>query len=102
MSGSMKGLFMNKCLKVTFPATGSLEFLRTFVQKQARDLDLEGTAQVMTTENLVVILICGPKDNIDSFVDLLHKGTKAIHIANISVEPFVKVKDYRGVFRIIE
>lgn len=93
---------MNKCLKVTFPAIGSLEFLRTFVQKHARDLALEGIAQVMAAENIVIILVCGPKDNVDEFIDLLHKGTKAIQIANISVEPFVKVKDYRGVFRIIE
>ena len=92
---------MNKCLKITFPAC-PLDFLRDFVQKHARDLDLEGTAQIIATENIVVILICGGKEEIDQFVDILHNGSKTVTINPISVEPFVKVKDYRGVFRIIE
>jgi len=93
---------MNKCLKITFPVACTLDFLRTFVQKHARDLDLEGIAQVVVAENSVIVLVCGPKDSVDQFVEILHKGTKKINISDITVEPFVKVKDYRGVFRIIE
>lgn len=93
---------MNKCLKITFPATCPVDFLRTFVQKNARDLNLEGIAQIVTAENSIVILVCGAKEEVDQFVDVMHKGVKSVDIHDIFVEPFVKVKDYRGVFRIIE
>ena len=93
---------MKKCLKVVFTSTYPAGFLRSFVQKQARDLDLEGTAQVLSTEEKTVVLVCGPKDDVDTFVDALHEGTAKTKLEAIEVEPFIKVKDYRGIFRVIE
>lgn len=93
---------MNKCLKINFATEYPAGFLQEFVQKHARDLGLEGLAQVMPVERNTVVLICGPKEDVDAFVDMLHKGTKDTQLKNISVEPFLKVKDYRGVFRVLE
>ena len=93
---------MNKCVKIRFSLGYPEDALKTFVQKHARKLELEGIAQVVSSEDKTLIFVCGPKDDVDVFVDLLHKGTKEIVFENIEVEPFLKVKDYRGVFRVIE
>lgn len=76
-------------------------FLRDFVQKNARKYTLEGTAQA-TSQTSAKIMICGEKDNIDGFLDVLHKGTKDVELDEIHIEPFIKEKDYRGIFRVIE
>lgn len=93
---------MNKCLKINFASDYPTGFLQKFVQKNARDLGLEGLAQVMPGERNTIVLVCGPKEDVDAFVDLLHKGTKDVQLKDIAVEPFLKVKDYRGVFRVLE
>lgn len=72
-----------------------------FIQKSARKLSIEGVAQV-EDEGTIKIVACGSKENIDMFVDLLHKGTSKIKFNSIELEPFIKEKDYRGVFRIIQ
>jgi acylphosphatase len=93
---------MNKCIKISFSLDYPEGFLHTFVQKHARDLDLEGLAQIAHSEQRAVVMVCGPKDNIDAFVDYLYKGNKNTQLKELEVEPFLKVKDYRGVFRVIE
>jgi acylphosphatase len=76
-------------------------FLRDFVQKNARDLAIEGTVQVADSNN-VTIIACGEKNNIDLFLDIIHQGI-SLHVPeNVMVEPFLKEKDYRGIFRILE
>lgn len=77
------------------------DFLETFIQKYARKLHLEGTAQLVG-DDTVHIAACGPKGALEEFLDMLHKGTKTVKPHDISLEPFLKTKDYRGVFRIIE
>lgn len=93
---------MKKCLKITLSDEMPSTFLRSFVLKHARALELEGMAQTVAEANQVRIMVCGPKDKIEDFLDLLHKGTSKYIPDDVEVEPFVKVKDYRGVFRIIE
>jgi acylphosphatase len=93
---------MNKCLKISFATTYPSGFLQDFVQKHARDLTLEGLAQVLVAEGKTVVLVCGPKEHVDSFVDIIHNGTSHVQLKDILVEPFLKVKDYRGVFRVLE
>ena len=90
---------MNKCLKITLGEDVPEAFLRTFVQKHARSLELEGTAQVVEGEG--VIIVCGRKEEIDTLLDVLHKGTSSYRPEFIEVEPFLRDKDYRGVFRVI-
>lgn len=92
---------MRQCVCVTFSGSYPENFFRDFIQKNARKFNLEGTAQHVP-DGLAKIMICGEKDAIDGFLDLLHKGTKETELESISVEPFVKEKDYRGIFRVIE
>ena len=91
---------MNKCLRITFSADFPEGFLQSFVQKNARKLDLEGMAQV--SGDMVRVIACGDKDKVDEFLDLIYKGTSKYIPEYVEVEPFLKDKDYRGVFRIIE
>jgi len=93
---------MNKCIRISFDTNYPDNFLRTFVQKHATSLNLEGLAQVFNAEQRTIVMVCGPKDDVDEFVDVLHKGTKNVQLKNLAVEPFLKTKDYRGVFRVIE
>lgn len=92
---------MNQCLFITFSMDLPQDFLHTIIQKKARALHIEGLAQTITN-NKVRIIACGPKEAIDDFVDLLHKEAAHKAIENIEIEPFLKDKDYRGVFRVIE
>jgi acylphosphatase len=92
---------MNKCLKITFTVEVPGDFLRSFIQKNARKKDIEGTVQMMN-EKKIRIIACGTKDNVDSFLDIIHKGSANFLPEDVEVEPFIKDKDYRGVFRVIE
>ena len=92
---------MNKCVKMTFVIALKEGFLQNVVQKQARSLGIEGSAQVIAPHHIRIIA-CGAKEQVDSFVDALHKEEAKYSMKDIEVEPFLKDKDYRGVFRIIE
>lgn len=91
---------MNKCVRVIFNRTSKDSSMVFDVQKEAHKFFVEGFIQVSNDE--IKIIACGNKENIDQFVDILHK----ICINNpdqlLDVEPFLKDKEYRGVFRIIE
>ncbi|MDP3889009.1 MAG: acylphosphatase [bacterium] len=93
---------MNKCLRITITADFPEGFLYNFVQKSARKCNLEGVAQVVEEDRQVRIIICGSREDVDQFLDLLHKGPSKFVPENIEIEPFLKDKDYRGVFRVIE
>lgn len=91
---------MNKCLRITVFGECPVDLLTSFIQKNARAFDLEGTAS-LTDNGHVLIIVCGDKDKVESFLDVLHKGTSEWKPEDVEVEPFLKDKDYRGVFRII-
>jgi len=92
---------MKKCLKITFVLNRPESSFYDFVQKNARMLNVEGTVQ-MIEPNEITIVACGSKDNIDTFLDIIHQGLEAHIPENVYVEPFLKEKDYRGIFRILE
>ncbi len=93
---------MNKCLRISFEAKVPANFLRDFIQKQAQEMRLEGIAQIMESSGRVLIVVSGKKEKTDDFLDILHKELAEYNIQIVEVEAFVKIKDYRGVFRIIE
>lgn len=91
---------MSQCLKIMVHGEDSSSQITTFVQKYAKKYGLEGLVQVHNGQ--LQIVACGPKDNLDHFLDALHHGEKRVKLARLIVEPIFKSKDYRGVFRIIE
>jgi len=92
---------MKKCLQITIIAEFPEEFLRNFIQKHARKLELEGTVQFVDQDQ-ARIFVCGEKEEVDLFLDVLHEGTKDWKAQQIDTEPSIKEKDYRGIFRVIE
>lgn len=92
---------MLKCLKIIIAGEVPEGFLREFVQKHARNFDLEGTAQTMP-DATIRIYVCGMKDSVDQFLDAVHKGMGKFVPEDVEVEPFVKDRDFRSVFRVIE
>jgi len=92
---------MKLCIKMTFVVGTQKEFLRSYVLKHATKLEVEGTAQ-LADANMVHIIACGRKDNVDDFIDVIHQGSGKYAFDQIELQPFVKTRDYRGVFRVIE
>jgi acylphosphatase len=92
---------MHKCLKVTFAGDVTSQFLRNAVQKTAKKYGLEGVAQMIDAKKASVV-VCGKKEEVDTFLDEIHKELAIHDFFDIEIEPFLKEKDYRGVFRIIE
>jgi len=91
---------MDKCLLITLSGTFPSVFIHDFIQKHANKLRIEGMVKVF--DGSVKITACGNKEAVDSFVDLLHKGHAKIIPDYVEIEPFLRDKDYRGVFRVIE
>lgn len=92
---------MKKCLKIHVTGLDH-EGVMQAIQKKGNKLGIEGTIQPIPAEKSLKILVCGFKDDVDKFVDCLHKEVAHIDSLQVHIEPFVRVKDYRGVFRIIE
>ena len=92
---------MSTCFRIGFTMEAPKDFLNNFVQKHARSLGLEGTVQLIEGSQ-VKIVACGPKDSMEQFIDILHKKGAQESIEDIEIEPFLKDKDYRNVFRVIE
>ena len=92
---------MNQCLRIVFTSKSKPEEVFDFIQKHAQKYDLEGIVQ-MVEANHMRIVVCGHRDNIENFLDMLHKDAQQRKMEKIEVEPFLKDRDYRGVFRVIE
>jgi acylphosphatase len=91
---------MTKCIKMLLTLEEGTEFLQKIVQKQSKNMKLEGSAQLIAPDQIKII-VCGAKDKVDDFVDIIHKAQALYSIENIVVEPFLRDRDYRNVFRII-
>lgn len=93
---------MKKCLKIVLRELKSPEGLIQDIQKKGTKLILEGTIQYIASERELRIIVCGIKDAVDALVDAIHKQSALLNLSAPDIEPFVKTKDYRGAFRIIE
>lgn len=92
---------MNQCLRITFLFKDTFDTLSTQVRKEAQTLGIEGIAQALD-QDTIKIIACGPKPSVEQFVDFLHAQSAKTKLENIQVEPILKERDYRGVFRVIE
>lgn len=93
---------MSQCLRITFIVENSLkQSLFEVIQKEAKKLHLEGVIQAIESNKLSIVA-CGFSDQIEDFLDLVYKQLALKKCNDLEVEPLLKDKDYRGVFRIIE
>lgn len=92
---------MGQCLKISFYANQPKDFLESIIQKTARTLGIEGTVQTIDSES-VSIVACSSKETLEQFLDVIHREATAGALRDIAIEPFLKNKDYRGVFRVID
>lgn len=91
---------VKQCIKIRVQGKVQDSSYRTFTQKHAQKLGIEGTIQ--NGENgSVVIYASGSSDHLDKLIDYLYKGTAQSQIDDLTVEPLVSEKNFRGVFRII-
>lgn len=91
---------MRKCLKIKVSGKVQDSAYKSLAQKHAQNLGIEGTVQ-NSEDDCIVIMACGPSDNLDKFIDVLYKGTADSRVTNLVAEPFLSEKDFRSVFRII-
>lgn len=92
---------MKRCVKISFDISQAPKNFLSFVQKSAKELEIEGTAQLVDAKTLRMI-IQGKSENVEQFVDLMHAGYEEWLPDAITEEPFLSNRDYRGTFRIIE
>jgi acylphosphatase len=91
---------MRKCLKISVSGRVQKVAYRSFAQKSALALNIEGTVQNSDNGD-VVIHACGTTEQLDAFLDLLYKGSPLSRVEDINTEPFTEDKHFRGVFRVI-
>jgi len=92
---------MYKCLKITFNAQMPQGYLQKALQKKVKKLSIEGVAQQLM-DDFIKIIVCGAMEDVDTFLDILYKELNDIELDELQIEPFLKDRDYRGVFRILE
>ncbi len=92
---------MYKCLKITFNAQMPEGYLQKMLQKKIKKLSIEGVAQQLM-DDFIKIIVCGAMEDVDTFLDILYKELNDIELDELQIEPFLKDRDYRGVFRILE
>ncbi len=91
---------MKQTLKIT--VRGKIQGIgyRDFVQKSAQKLGIEGTVQ-NNDDGTVTICAGSAADALDSFIDQLYKGPKESKVEEVSAEPLIGGKNFRGVFRVL-
>jgi acylphosphatase len=91
---------MRKCLKIRVIGKVQNENYKTFIQKAAHDLSIEGILQNVETSG-IMIHACGPSVDLEKFIDALYQGSEKNGIQELNTEPFANDRNFRGVFRII-
>lgn len=91
---------MNQCVRITLVVKASEDLLCNLIKKNAERLAIEGVGNIEGADTIKIIAH-GAHDAIDEFIDALYIGYKGARPAIIEVEPFLKDRDYRGVFRVI-
>ena len=91
---------MNQCVKITLVVKTSEELLKNLIKKHAERLAIEGVGNIENSDTIKIVAN-GSNNAIDEFIDALYDGYKGAKPTIIEVEPFMKDRDYRGVFRVI-
>ena len=91
---------MRKCLKIHVIGKVQDESYKTFIQKTAQELSIEGILQNVETTG-IMIHACGPSVVLEKFIDALYQGSEKNGIKELNTEPFANDRNFRGVFWII-
>lgn len=93
---------MIKCLRITIPVSPphNPELISSVVQKQAHQWGIEGVSQKTATG--IVIIACGQIDPLEEFLDQLYAESVRHEWGELIIEPILRDRDYRGVFRLLE
>lgn len=91
---------MKRCLRITIMGSFYPTIAEDFIKKNAQKIGIEGTVSI--NPSTLIIMACGEEEPLEDFLDLLHKGTAKATFESIDIAPFLKDRDYRGVFRVIE
>ncbi|MBY0109964.1 MAG: hypothetical protein K2X90_02530 [Candidatus Babeliaceae bacterium] len=91
---------MSRCIKMTFAVQRSNEKFLHALQKQALDCRLEGFV-LASTPDTIKIIACGVSADLDAFLDKVDEIIAKHGGQDVVIDPFLKDKDYRGVFRIM-
>jgi len=92
---------MKKCIKVQFHAKNPKDFLKKVIPPGIKNSKVEGVAQAIDHQT-VQVFICAEQEDLDNFLDLIYENIDQYILEGIEVEPFLKDRDFRGVFRIVE
>jgi acylphosphatase len=92
---------MKQCLRITLYVQKYDQKINDGIQKAAKKAGIEGTVQKINDKELSVFA-CGLKPPIDEFLDALHQKVATKQLDYLDIEPFLKDRDFRGVFRVIE
>ena len=92
---------MSQCLRITCIVGRARELLYSIVEQQAERLDLEGVI-LPCDDTSIRVVACGSKEKIEAFLDALYQSAADNKLSALEVEPFLKDRDYRGIFRVVE
>lgn len=91
---------MKRCLRMLVNVENWQSDWGLQIQKHAKKLEVEGLMQALDDHQLR-IMICGESEKIDDFMDFLYDFFVTIEAQISDLEPFIKERDYRGIFRVI-
>lgn len=92
---------MEKCLKIMFNVEVDRMVIQQIIQRCSKDIVVEGVAQLFP-EHPGKVIICGSVEDVDIFIDRMYEELAKSNVEEPVIEPFLKDRDYRGVFRIVE
>jgi acylphosphatase len=92
---------MSQCMRINLVIKGDKSYIQALVRKYATEYNLEGLLQT-ADHQAVKVVACGDAVEIEAFMGALHKEFAKDNLNIAEIEPFLKDRDYRGVFRVIE
>ena len=92
---------MSQCMRINLIITGDKSHIQALVKKYAHEYNVEGLLQ-NADDQAVKVVACGDAQEIEAFMSALHKEFANDNLNIAEIEPFLKDRDYRGVFRVIE
>lgn len=91
---------MGRCLRIMVKIEKWKDSWSSDIQKNAKKFEVEGVLQ-SAGSGMLKIVACSKNDELDDFVDFLYDFLSTAGAEVEELEPFIKERDYRGIFRVI-